>query len=108
MKITKTRLKQIIKEELAAEDERAVRDAKVAFRDMIGDKLSDGNDEWWAFDSSTPEWSEVDAYAPIEELYSQLQAFSNGAEGVSIENDLGISLEDAIKFVDNYGYGRAR
>ena len=105
MKITRTRLKQLIMEELASDAER---DAKVAFVELIGDKLSDGNNEWWAFDSSTPEWSDIDAYAPLEELYSQLQAFSDGAEGTSIENDLGISLEDAKNFVEKKIFAGAR
>ena len=105
MKITRTRLKQLIMEELASDAER---DAKVAFVELIGNKLSDGDNEWWAFDSSTPEWSDIDAYAPLEELYSQLQAFSDGAEGTSIENDLGISLEDAKNFVEKKIFAGAR
>ena len=105
MKITRTRLKQLIMEELASDAER---DAKVAFVELIGNKLSDGSNEWWAFDSSTPEWSDIDAYASLEELYSQLQAFSDGAEGTSIENDLGISLEDAKNFVEKKIFAGAR
>ena len=99
MKLTKSQLKQIIKEELnkvLKEDEWAATDKpeeekreynkKVALKRAVGEKLEVEAGGDWIYDDYTG-WDDIDVFQPMKDLVAQLNAFIT-------KNHLGESLAD--------------